>query len=58
MSRDSMLRYLPLLLVIAFIPIGAALRFAQPFWGGLLFGVGILGATTGIYDLLQKNHAV
>ena len=52
------IRYLPLVLVIAIIPIGILLGLKQPFAGGLLFGIGLLGSAVGIYDLCQRNHAV
>ncbi|MGI9450392.1 MAG: FMN-binding glutamate synthase family protein [Geminicoccaceae bacterium] len=52
------LRYLPLILVIACIPIGILLGLRQPFAGGLLFGIGLLGSAVGLYDLLQKSRAV
>ena len=52
------IRYLPLVLVIAIIPIGVLVGLKQPFAGGLLFGIGLLGSAVGIYDLSQRNHAV
>ncbi|MGI9493164.1 MAG: FMN-binding glutamate synthase family protein [Geminicoccaceae bacterium] len=51
-------RYLPLVLVVAFVPAGILLGWAQPFLGGLIFGVGLLCSAVGIYDLLQDKSAV
>ncbi len=52
------IRHLPLLILCACIPAGVFLARLQPFWGGILFGIGCLGTGFGIYDLLQRNHAV
>jgi glutamate synthase domain-containing protein 2 len=51
-------RYLPLALILVLVPLGLVLSFAEPFSGGLLFGIGLIGAAIGLYDLLQRNHAV
>lgn len=40
------------------MPAGIVLGIFEPFWGGLLFGIALLGSGFGIYDLLQLNHAV
>ncbi len=52
------LRYLPFLLVVALVPIGLLMSRWTPFWGGILFGIGLLASCVGFYDLLQRNHAV
>jgi len=52
------MRYLPLLLVILAVPLGAILGIAHPFAGGLLFGCALLASLVGIYDLVQTNRAV
>lgn len=52
------IRYLPLLLLIASVPVGLVLALSHPFVGGLLAGVGLLGSAVGLYDLYQSHHAV
>lgn len=52
------MRYLPLLLVMLAVPLGAFLGAAYPFAGGLLFGSALLASAIGIYDVLQTGHAV
>ncbi len=52
------LRYLPLLAVIACVPLGLLIGLATPFWGGLLFGIGLLASVVGLYDLSQNSRAV
>ena len=52
------IRYLPLVLIIACVPVGIILGLTHAFGGGLLFGIGLLGSAIGIYDLSQRNHAV
>ena len=52
------MRYIPLLLVLLAVPLGAILGIAHPFAGGLLFGCALLASAIGIYDLLQTNRAV
>lgn len=52
------IRHFPLFILCALIPIGVFLSRVQPFWGGIIFGIGCLGTAVGIYDLLQRNHAV
>ncbi|MGI9436845.1 MAG: glutamate synthase-related protein, partial [Geminicoccaceae bacterium] len=52
------LRYVPLILAIACVPLGLLVGIAAPFWGGLLSGIGLLASAIGLYDLVQKTHAV
>ncbi len=52
------IRYLPLVILVLFVPCGVALGLWQPFWGGLMLGVGVLGSGIGAYDLWQGSHAV
>ena len=52
------MRYFPLLVLVACVPAGWYLGISQPFWGALLFGLGLFGSFIGMYDVFQKNHAV
>jgi glutamate synthase domain-containing protein 2 len=52
------MRYFPLLVLVACVPAGWYLGISQPFWGALLFGLGLFGSVIGMYDVFQKNHAV
>ncbi len=52
------MRYIPLLLVMMAVPLGAVLGIAHPFAGGLLFGCALLASLVGIYDVVQTGHAV
>jgi len=52
------MRYLPLLLVMLTVPLGAVLGITHPFAGGLLFGGALLASLVGIYDVMQTGHAV
>lgn len=52
------MRYLTLVLLIACVPLGFMFAQSEPFWGGLLAGASSLGSAIGLYDLLQRNHAV
>ncbi len=48
-------RYLPLLTIIACVPVGIVLAFYHPFWGGLLAGLCLLASIVGIHDYVQNK---
>ena len=52
------LRFLPLVILMLCVPLGVYLAPQVPFWGGLILGVGALGSSIGVYDLIQSRHAV
>lgn len=53
-----MTRYIPLLLVLLLIPLGAVLLQSHPILGGTLLGIGILLSGIGLYDFFQTKSAV
>ncbi len=51
-------RYIPWLLTLAAIPAGLLLAALAPFWGGIVFAIGILGGGYGLYDVVQNRSSV
>ena len=51
-------RYIPWILTLAAIPLGLLLAISFPFWGGILFALGMLGGGSGLYDVLQNKSSV
>ncbi|MFB9149400.1 FMN-binding glutamate synthase family protein [Roseovarius ramblicola] len=52
------MRYIPLIISLALIPLGFMLAILQPFWGGMLAGVAGIVALIGLYDFFQTRSAV
>ena len=51
-------RYIPWLLTLVAIPFGLLLAIKIPFWGGIIFALGLLGGGSGLYDFLQNKSSV
>ncbi|WP_439332059.1 FMN-binding glutamate synthase family protein [Paracoccus salsus] len=51
-------RYIPFAIAVGLIPLGLLLTSAAPGLGWLLAVLGLAGTLTGIYDLLQTQHAL
>ena len=52
------MRYIPLILVLLTVPLGAFLGLTHAFAGGLLFGCALLASAIGIHDLCQSRRSV
>ncbi|KAB7615541.1 FMN-binding glutamate synthase family protein [Amylibacter sp. SFDW26] len=52
------MRYVPLLIIMLFVPAGLLLAVLAPFWGGAISGLAFVLSLVGLYDLLQMKSAV
>ncbi len=52
------MRYIPLIVVIALVPLGFLLALAAPFLGGALSALALVLSSIGLYDLAQNKRAV
>ncbi|MBU3030083.1 FMN-binding glutamate synthase family protein [Paracoccus marinaquae] len=51
-------RYLPFVIAILMMPLGYALTGPAPVFGTVVALLGLAGTLTGIYDLIQTQHAL